>query len=136
MRRLAYDETGEKVTVPGVGLSAEQAASTWQVMVSRLELVAGWAGQKVVKGSIVVPSLLVASPNSEDIYNLLYYHKILQPMQAALTALANLARWAVCLHETEGAYACERLWAFLTGFCTNQRLLECRFICRLHATQD
>lgn len=87
MWRLAYDETGEKVTVPCVGLGPQQQASTWQVMVSRLEMIVGWSPTQVVKGIIILPALLVTSPTSENMYNCLYYHKLLQPIQAVLRLL-------------------------------------------------
>jgi hypothetical protein len=87
MWRLAYDETGEKVTVPCVGLGPQQQASTWQVMVSRLEMIVGWSPTQVVKGIIILPALLVTSPTSENMYNCLYYHKLFQPIQAVLRLL-------------------------------------------------
>ncbi len=87
MWRLAYDETGEKVTVPCVGLGPQQQASTWQVMVSRLEMIVGWSPTQVVKGIIILPALLVTSPTSENMYNCLYYRKLLQPIQAVLRLL-------------------------------------------------
>lgn len=87
MWRLAYDETGEKVTLPCVGLGPQQQASTWQVMVSRLEMIVGWSPTQLVKSSIILPALLVTSPTAENMYNCLYYHKLFQPIQAVLRLL-------------------------------------------------
>jgi len=136
MFRLAYDETGEKVTVPCVGMGPEQQTSTWQVMVSRLEIIVGWSPTRVVKGIIILPALLVAPPNSENMYNCLYYHKLFVPIQVALRAPGNLATWCIGLHETDGAYACSRLFAFLaTKKLARDKILECHCVCRLHANQ-
>ena len=87
MWRLAYDETGEKVTVPCVGLGPQQQASTWQVMVSRLEITVGWSPTHVVQGTIILPALIVTSPTAGNLYNSLYYHRLFQPIQAVLRLL-------------------------------------------------
>jgi len=135
MWRLAWDETGERVTVPAAGLTPQQQASTWQVMVVRLEIFVGWNICMVVQSSIVVPNMLVASPTAENMYNCIFYHKGLLPYRASLRLLCALSKWSLELHETDGAYANTRLRAHLLRQQDRAKTLDCGFVCRLHATQ-
>ena len=135
LSRLAYDETGEKLTLP---LGDMTNASVWQVLVARLELIVGWSdasGQPVIKFSAVLPTLLVASPNAANIYHSLFFHTQLAPLHTALMMLQAASTWAVDLQETDGAYACDRLWAHMLKLRGRSPTLDCHFRCRLHATQ-
>ena len=75
MRRLAWDETGEKLTL-SFGTehgNAEQQRSTWQVMVCRIRLILVWLGKDgvaptVVDWTLVVPPPIVRTPSAAQIY--------------------------------------------------------------------
>ena len=132
MARIAYDETGEKLTLP------LQGSSVWQVMVARIELIVGWRGEQgnqVVKFSAILPNMLVVSPNAANIYHSLHFHSQLAPVHAALRLLYSSSSWAIEVHETDGAYACDRLMAHLLSTRSASSLLDCHFRCRLHGTQ-
>ena len=132
MARIAYDETGEKLTLP------LQGTSVWQVMVVRIELIVGWRGDQgnqIVKFSAILPNMLVVSPNAANIYHSLHFHSQLAPVHAALRLLYSSSSWAIELHETDGAYACDRLMAHLLSTRSASSLLDCHFRCRLHGTQ-
>lgn len=47
--------------------------------------------------------------------------------------LGDLATWCIGLHETDGAYACTCLRAFLTDKLAGDEMLDCHLVCRLHA---
>eukprot|EP00972_Heterocapsa_arctica_P098381 14518694-Heterocapsa_arctica.AAC.1 len=58
LRRLSFDETGQKLTLSLPGRSAEQNCTVWQVMVSPLSLTVGWGAFGVYSFDIVLPPML------------------------------------------------------------------------------
>ena len=73
MHRLAFGETGERLAIPCAGI---ETASVWQVLVARLQLYVGWnddVGQQALVCKVVLPCLLVASPNAANIYHALFF---------------------------------------------------------------
>ena len=72
--RLAYDETGQQMTVPygGNHTRPEQQAGVWQIMVVRLHVAVGWwsgnGAVQVCQFEVVMPAFLVPSPSAEHIY--------------------------------------------------------------------
>ncbi len=98
MSRLAYDETGERLTTK----DAHQT-SVWQVMIARMEVCVGWwDGHQcnAVTCDIVLPTALVASANAENIYRTLFGHASYMPFRVSPDAggsAAPVASLACCL---------------------------------------
>lgn len=114
MPRLAYDEAGERLVLPLGGL---EQSSTWHVLVARLELIVGWqepSGSPVIKMSGILPAMVVPSPSAANVFHSLLFHPELAPLHTALKLLQSSSTWSVDLHEADGAYACDRLWAHLS----------------------
>jgi hypothetical protein len=128
MSRLAYDETGERLTT-----NENEQTSVWQVLIARVVIVVGWwvdGRCEVVKSEVVLPSALVASPNADNIYRTLFGHPVFMPVVAALRVLQAASEWQIDLHETDGAYAVARMWAFLVGKQSGSRPLGCHMVSR------
>ena len=136
--RFGYDETGEKLTI-NLGKHTEQR-SVWQVLVARMMILVGWwdaaAGRCTTWNfDIVLPTLLVASPNADNLYRAMFFHPSFAPVWAALRLIQSKAQYAAEIHETDGAYACTRLWAHLLDKNKDSAVLDSTFICRLHSMQ-
>lgn len=134
--RLAWDETGQRVTTQFEGTSATQACSTWQVMVCRLRLLVGWPAQgKVLDLSIALPPFLVTKATADQIYSVLFHHPVMQPVFAARALLYSRAELVFDLDETDGAYANDRVEAHLLSKDRPAHVYHDHFRCRLHQQQ-
>ncbi|CAK0907198.1 unnamed protein product, partial [Prorocentrum cordatum] len=138
--RLAFDETGERITVPvKQGDTTSDECATWHVLVARLTIYIGWHsdehGTTVVKHTVVLPNLVVASPSAPHIHAVLFRHKVLTPIFAALRLIQDLSDRALSIVETDAAMANDRLWAHMVASSRQSGVLDCRFVCRLHGMQ-
>ena len=64
--RLAWDETGEVLNIPGLG-----GQSTWQVMVARMRLIIGWLpvgssteNSRILDWTLVLPPVVLRTPSA------------------------------------------------------------------------
>ncbi|CAK0818791.1 unnamed protein product [Prorocentrum cordatum] len=131
--RLAFDETGEKLTVPVPGTSGDAAGTNnaRHIFVARLSLHVGWTGragmdETVVRQDLVLPNLIFAAPNAPQIIANLFGHKAYTPVFAALDMLRSLADNAISLLEVDGASPNEMFWAHLLDLNRDKSLLDCR----------
>ena len=116
MRRLAWDETGEKLTL-SFGTehgNAEQQRSTWQVMVCRIRLILVWLGKDgaaptVVDWTLVVPPTIVRTPSAAQIYYALFQAPMTKPLMMACFLIMQRAEIAMDLSETDDASANTKL---------------------------
>ena len=95
------------------GLSAGQLTSVWQVLVARLGVIVVLNRSTAFRHTVVLPNLLVPTPNAEDIYKAIWYHPDFLAVMCAIRMLLHLSAEGIEVHETDGAYACERLWAYI-----------------------
>ena len=126
--RLAFDETGEKLTVPVPG--SDDARNTWHIFVARLAVHVGWrgtpVGDVVVKHDVVLPNLILASPSAPQIFANLFGHNAYTAAFAALDLLRSFAEHAVSIMEVDGASANEMLWAHLVDLNKHKSVLDSR----------
>jgi hypothetical protein len=88
-----------------------------------------------MKYSAALPNLLVATPSAVSIYNAVYFSDVYAPLLSSVKTLESLSSWAISVTETDGAYACDKLWARLLVRNAKSRVLDCHFRCRLHGLQ-
>ena len=132
LRRLSFDETGQKLTLSVPGCSAEQECSVWQVMVARLAVTIGWDGRGVYNFDIVLPPLLVTSTSAEHIYRALHCRQY-AGIFAAIHLLGSLSDEYVELDETDAAPANHKLHA--ASLMKDEKAYKCHKMCSLHQNQ-
>jgi len=107
--RLAWDETGERVTLQVPGATQEQQNSVWHILVSRLKLVVAWSRPDGVLQpftiALVLPTLVVPSTSAASIFSQLFHHPLNAAIFTAVRELSELSTFATKLYETDAAYA-------------------------------
>ena len=136
--RLAWDETGERVTLQVPGATQEQQNSVWHVLVSRLKLVVAWSRPDGVLQpftiALVLPTLVVPSTSAASIFSQLFHHPLNAAIFTAVRELSELSTFATKLYETDAAYANQRLTAHLFTTAEANDLM-CHWLCSLHQLQ-
>lgn len=130
LRRLAWDETGQHVSLTMEGATAEQERSVWNVLVGRMTVILGFA-DTTLKLDLVLPQLLVTSPSAEHIHNA-FRHQQLAPLFAATNLIGQLSDVHIELDETDAANANYRLHAYHQ---MTKQSLTCHKVCSLHQNQ-
>ena len=127
--RLAWDETGERVTLQVPGATQEQQNSVWHILVSRLKLVVAWSrpdgvtlpihhcprfcevplrfcgvAPRVCEASLL-STLVVPSTSAASIFSQLFHHPLNAAIFTAVRELSELSTFATKLYETDAAYA-------------------------------
>ena len=104
--RLAWDETGEPLTVPSDEVG-DQKRSTWQVMVSRCRLIVVWlvpnSTPKVIDWTLVIPPVLVKALSAASIYYSLFHAPMTRPIMMARFWIMQQAVIAMDISETDDA---------------------------------
>jgi hypothetical protein len=133
--RLAWDETGQKLTLQLQGFHTEQMASTWHVLVARLTLYVTWAGGGSCSCHVVMPPCILSSTSAALIHNGLFRFPGTKPILAARDLILRSATHrAVDLCEFDAATPNLLLEAYLI----QQRSADDRpvskesMLCRLH----
>ena len=133
MTRLAWDETGEKVTV---GVDTTET-SVWQVLVARLRMIIAWkvpSGFRTFSYVFILPPLIVPSTGAASIWHTLFFSQLTGPLLHAVHMLRKKAQVVIDLNETDGAYANDKLCAHLFAESSLTTLWE-HVHCSLHANQ-
>ena len=146
--RLAWDETGEKLTscLPQSCGTANQQRSTWQVMVSRVRIVVCLVDEHGGRPTIIdwvlnVPPVVVRTPSAPEIYYGLFHSHLTRPIMMGRFLLMQRAKLSVDLSETDHAGANVRLEAYLLHKATTleaqgvRPMLKAHLPCRLHQQQ-
>ncbi len=144
--RLAFDETGQRLTLPT--RAGGQGRATWQVMQCRLRMILGWltaqpgTGDRVPQVydfNLVLPPLLVSSTNAEHL-SLAFRQPWVSPVFLAISELCRKAAISLELTETDSAASNQRLFAarLMTVPGTGEhavKFLMCPMYCSLHQNQ-
>ena len=107
---IMWDETSEKLSVPIVAAaSAAQSASTWEVCVSR------WEFAFVVNGKVytflaVVPPLPLYANGSDQIYQALFRHPLMEPLVMFRSCLLSSSPICIEINEADGHPANDKLY--------------------------
>ena len=126
LRRLAFDETGQRLTLSVPGASAQQQRSVWHVMVGRVTVMLGLRNsERVLVFDLVLPQLLVVSTSAEHIHNQV------APMFAAMRRIGQCSDVCIELDETDAAPGNARLYAHHLQQ-SNDRTLKCHKLCSSH----
>ena len=113
MTRLAWDDTGEKVTA-GMGDAGE--TSVRHVLVSRLRLFKGWqtpGGIRCFSYVFILSPMVVPGTAARQIWHALFYSQLTGSLVHVVHILRRRAQIVINLHETGGALSNERLYAHL-----------------------
>ena len=121
-----------------VGISSTEC-STFHVMVARLRLFIAWetaaAGIQVFAYTIILPPLVVPGTSAGQLWHALFHSPLTGPMLHAVSLLRQKAKIVILHHETDGAYANDKLAAHLYKlFGAGQNMFE-HAHCALHANQ-
>ena len=133
LTRLAWDETGEKMTLG----EDKGELSTWHVLVSRLRLVILWRGPSGVSAFsyvFILPPLVVPSTAAGSIWHSLFFSPLTGPLFHAVRLLRSKAQICIDLNESDGAFANDKLTAHLYAASHPTSLWE-HLHCTLHGNQ-
>ena len=108
-------------------------------MVARLRLFIAWetaaAGIQVFAYTIILPPLVVPGTSAGQLWHALFHSPLTGPMLHAVSLLRQKAKIVILHHETDGAYANDKLAAHLYKlFGAGQNMFE-HAHCALHANQ-
>jgi hypothetical protein len=133
--RLAWDETGQKLTLQLPGFNTEQMASTWHVLVARLTLYVTWAGGGSCSCHVVMPPCILSSTSAALIHNGLFRFPGTKPILAARDLILRSATHrAVDLCEFDAATPNLLLEAYLLQqrSAGDRPVSKESMLCRLH----
>ena len=106
-RRLAWDETGEQMTmsIPTcVKGKFKYFTSTWQILVSRITLVVGSLSKGLRFIDIVMPPIHIPTVSAEWLRNGLYWHRLTWRVHNLVHAILETATF-MCMRIEEADYA-------------------------------
>ena len=90
---VMWDETGQKLKLDAVrGTLPQQQSSTWQVLVSRVQVAVGWIGGMKMYKEFIMPPLPLASNSSAHVYNGLFRHCLTAPLLNLVRRLCLAAK--------------------------------------------
>jgi len=128
--RLAWDETGQRVTVRQKQVNER---SVWQIMVVRVKLMVAWAQESYVF-DVVFPPLLVKSVAAASIFAGLYLHPLTAPIWRGINYLMMQAEFAVSFAETDAAAANLKMGAVILDNAAKGQF-HGHWLCSLHQAQ-
>lgn len=141
--RLAWDETGERLTMPTPGGTSYrgggQTNSVWHVMVARLRFIVCWesdspSGVRTFDFTAVLPPMIVQSTSAAALWHQLFHSSLAAPVFRARDLLRDSSRIFVELCETDGAYANDKLLMHLLATSRPEVLWD-QWHCSLHQSQ-
>ena len=108
-------------------------------MVARLRMFIAWettaAGIQVFAYTIILPPLVVPGTSAGQLWHALFHSPLTGPMLHAVSLLRQKAKIVILHHETDGAYANDKLAAHLHSlFGAGKNMFEHEH-CALHANQ-
>lgn len=109
---LMWDETGERLALQPVKQTQLQAQSTWQILVSRIQFGIGWTHGVKIYHEMVMPPVPLISNACSHIFNGIFRHSLVAPITSLVWRLLAACDLRVCVFETDGHLANEKLASF------------------------
>lgn len=111
---LSWDETSHTLALDamdaaGAQVLRHQTSSSWQVMVSKLQLATGWLGGIKLHHEFVLPPLPLSSNSSSSLHCALFNHPLTGPVMKLVGEILQASQWSAWIHETDGHLANEKL---------------------------
>jgi len=132
VRRWAWDETSQRVTLNLPGVSADHQRSSFQVMAMRQKIAIGFENQHFVF-ELAFPQLLVTSTSAAGMWRALHTPNV-GTLLGAVDLLMQRAEVSIDIDESDAAGANDRLEAHMVAQSHESRLKAHKW-CSLHQNQ-
>ena len=111
---LSWDETSQILALDSMETSdvpvhRHQTSSSWEVMVSKLQLTVGWVTGLKLYHEFVMPPLPLASNSSSSLWLALFKHPLTGPVLGLAEDVLRASKLSTWIHETDGHLANEKL---------------------------
>lgn len=111
---LSWDETSQILSLDTMNTEMapvlrHQTASSWEVMVSKLQVCTGWTTGLKLYHEFIVPPLPLSSNSASSLCNALFNHPFTKGLTTFVAEILNVSRWSAWVHETDAHLANEKL---------------------------